>query len=192
MSLFENFSTFLESKLDEFLLRNPHLELEVLLEELNEEKQDTIKLINQLTLELPKLEKEIISVAQEIQKWHARIDTAEASQRFDLAKAAREKENDFLRLGHFIWNERASKEKHLTENKELLIKIEKRQKEVKQKLTEVKAKQGFTSSNNWDNFSTNQRVNYSQNNSNLNYLEKQFESLETDEEIAKMKRDLNL
>ncbi|MGK7915065.1 MAG: TIGR04376 family protein, partial [Prochloraceae cyanobacterium] len=51
MGLFEDFSHFLETRLDEFLRNNPHLELQAILEQLQEQEQDTLKLISQLQLQ---------------------------------------------------------------------------------------------------------------------------------------------
>ena len=45
MSLFDDFSRFLETRLEEFLRNNPHLELQALLEQLREQEQDALKLI---------------------------------------------------------------------------------------------------------------------------------------------------
>ncbi|MEY3222150.1 MAG: hypothetical protein RLZZ203_1006, partial [Cyanobacteriota bacterium] len=48
MSLFDDLSRFLESRLEEFLRNNPHLELQALLEQLREQEEDTLKLVADL------------------------------------------------------------------------------------------------------------------------------------------------
>lgn len=192
MGLFEDFSNFLESRLEEFLRDNPHLELEALLEQLQEEKQENIKLIAQLDLERKKLDNEIISVAKEIQVWHGRIETAKAAGRLDLEQAAQEREASLLRLGNLVWHQRASVEKRINEGKELLISIDKRQQEVKTKISQTKANQEYSQANKWDNTGWNQKVNYSYNQNNFDPLEEQFQKLETDDELEKMKKNLNM
>ena len=53
MGLFEVFSKLLETKLEEFLRSNPHLELQAIEEQLKEQEEDTLRLI----LEIQKQEK---------------------------------------------------------------------------------------------------------------------------------------
>ena len=65
MGLFEDLSQFLETRLDEFLRDNPHLELEALLEQLREQERDTIKLIADLEEQKKRHESEILTLAQE-------------------------------------------------------------------------------------------------------------------------------
>ncbi|MFN7854046.1 MAG: TIGR04376 family protein, partial [Dolichospermum sp.] len=65
MSLFDDLSRFLESRLEEFLRNNPHLELEALLEQLREQEEDTLKLIAELQLQEKRSQDEILSTAQE-------------------------------------------------------------------------------------------------------------------------------
>jgi uncharacterized protein (TIGR04376 family) len=113
MGLFDDFSRFLESRLDEFLQNNPHLELQAIEEQLLEQEQDTIKLIAQLQLQEKNLQDEILSIAQEIQTWHSRISTARASGREDLANAAQEREAALLRQGNQRWGANGRSEKTL-------------------------------------------------------------------------------
>jgi uncharacterized protein (TIGR04376 family) len=192
MGLFEDFSKFLETRLEEFLSNNPHLELEALLDQLQEQKRETVKLITQLDLERKKLDNEILSVAKDIQTWHGRIDKAKAVGRLDLAQAAQEREASLLRLGNLIWNQRSGVEKRLNDARELLVSIEQRQKEVKAKVAQIKANQQYSQANSWDNIGWNQGINYSNYNRNFDSLEEQFQSLETDYELEKMKRNRNL
>jgi uncharacterized protein (TIGR04376 family) len=192
MGLFEDFSNFLETRLEEFLRQNPHLELQALLDQLQEERQDTIKLISELNLERKKLDDEIVSVAKEISIWHGRIDKAKAAGRLDLAQAAQEREASLLRLGNLVWNQRATVEKRLNDTKNILVSMEEKQKDVKAKIAQMKANQPYSQTNNWDNIGWNQRVNYSDYHRSFDPLEEQFQRLETDDELEKMKRNLNL
>ena len=61
MGIFEDFTNFLESRLEEFLQSNPHLNLTIIAQELNTEKQNTIKSISRLELELKTIENNILN-----------------------------------------------------------------------------------------------------------------------------------
>jgi uncharacterized protein (TIGR04376 family) len=190
MGLFDDFSKFLEMRLEEFLRNNPHLELEALLEQLKEQKQDTIKLIAQLKLEEKKLESQILSVAKDIQIWHGRISKARAGGRLDLAEAAQEREAALLRQGNLLWGQRDGVKKRLAQAGQLLAQIEQREKEVQAQAAQVKAQQNY-SPNNWNNIGWHEGVNYSNYNRSFDPLEEQFQRWETDEELEQMKRNLN-
>jgi len=97
VGVFEDLSRFLESRLEEFLRNNPHLELQALEEQLREQEQDSQRLIADLQLQEKKLENEILATAQEIQRWHIRIEKAKAANRFDLVQPAQEREAALLR-----------------------------------------------------------------------------------------------
>ena len=56
MGLFDDFSQFLENRLEEFLQNNPHLELQALEEQLHQQEEDTLRLIIQLQRQEKKLE----------------------------------------------------------------------------------------------------------------------------------------
>ncbi|MEQ8960351.1 MAG: TIGR04376 family protein, partial [Coleofasciculus sp. C2-GNP5-27] len=85
MGLFEDLNRFLENRLDEFLRNNPHLELQALEEQLREQEEDTLKLIADLQLQQKRLQDDILGVAQDIQRWHERVNKAQSKGRPDLA-----------------------------------------------------------------------------------------------------------
>ncbi|MDR9405114.1 MAG: TIGR04376 family protein, partial [Halothece sp. Uz-M2-17] len=91
MGLLDDLTHFLETRLDDFLKKNPHLELQALEEQLREQEKDTIRLVLNLQNQEKKIENEILALAQDIQLWHQRIDKARAANREDLAQAAQEK-----------------------------------------------------------------------------------------------------
>ncbi len=191
MGLFDDFSQFLETRLEEFLHNNPHLELEALLEQLREQEQDTLRLIAELQLQEKRLQDQILSVAQDIQTWHARINKAKAAGRLDLARAAQEREASLLRQGNQLWGQMEGAKKRTVQAKELLSQIQQRQKEVKAKAVEVKAAQASSQkASNWDTIGWNQGASYSSYTSGADPLEEQFQRWETDEELEQMKRNL--
>lgn len=187
MSLFN----FLEERLEEFLKENPHLELLALEEQINEQKQDTIKLISQLELTQKRLQDEILAVATEIQSWHSRISKAQSAGRLDLAHAAQEREAALLRQGNQLWGQMEASKQQIIQAKELLRKIEQRQKEIKVKKQEIQSSQKQSNPpSSWDTTGWNQGYNYQQSNSGYDDLDAKFQEWELNEEIEKIKRKL--
>lgn len=191
MSLFDDISKFLESRLDDFLHKNPHLELQAILEQLQEQEQETKKLILNLELEEKRLQDEILAVAKDIQTWHARISKAEAAGRMDLAAAAKEREAALLRQGNQFWGQMQGTKTSLTQAKELLAQIQVRKQEVKTKADRVRSQQKTASQTN-NSYTTG----WDRGASYKNYygagdpLEAQFQRLETDDELEQMKRNM--
>jgi uncharacterized protein (TIGR04376 family) len=189
VGLFDDLNRFLENRLEEFLRNNPHLELEALLEQLRGQEQDTLRLIADLQLQEKRSQDEILSTAQEIQKWHIRVEKAKASNRQDLAAAAQEREAALLREGNQRWGQMQGLKERIAQSKELLRKIQVRRQEVQVKATEaqsVRAKvqtQQRIETNGWSNQA-------STNNSNSDDLEEKFRRWETQDELEQMKRNM--
>ncbi|MDF5717032.1 MAG: TIGR04376 family protein [Rhizonema sp. NSF051] len=189
MGLFDDLSRFLESRLEEFLRDNPHLELEALLEQLWEQEEDSLKLIADLQLQEKRSQEDLLSTAQEIQKWHIRVEKAKASGRQDLVAAAQERESALLREGNQRWGQMQGVKERITQAKELLRKIQQRRQEVQAKATEAQtartkaqAQQRIETSG-WSNkTSTSYR--------GFDELEEKFRRWETDDELQQMKRNL--
>ncbi len=139
VGLFDDFSRFLESRLEEFLKNNPHLELEALLEQLREQEEDTLRLIGELQLQEKRSQDEILAKAQEIQRWHIRIEKAKTANRLDLAQAAQQREATLLREGNQRWGQMQGVKERVTQAKELLKRIQQRRQEVQTKVTESKS-----------------------------------------------------
>lgn len=190
MGLFDDLSQFLETRLEEFLANNPHLELQALEEQLREQEQDTLRLITDLQLQEKRLESEILAVAKDIQAWHARIEKAKASGRQDLANAAQEREAALLRQGNQLWGQMEGTKKRLIQSKELLSQIQQRRKEVKAKAEQVKAAQADQKASSRDTIGWNQGAGYRTYNRATDPLEAEFQRWELDEELERMKRNL--
>ncbi|BAY13711.1 TIGR04376 family protein [Calothrix sp. NIES-2098] len=189
MGLFDDLSRFLENRLEEFLRNNPHLELEALLEQLREQEEDTLKLVADLQLQEKRSQEEILSTAQEIQRWHIRVQKAKAAGRDDLAIAAQEREAALLREGNQRWGHMQGLKERINQSKELLHKIQVRRQEVQAKATEAqtaRAKaqaQQRLETNGWSKSTSS----YS---SNFDDLEEKFRRWETQDELEQMKRNL--
>ena len=192
MGIFDDFSRFLETRLEEFLRNNPHLELQALVEQLKEQEQDTRSLIQELEGQKKRLEDEILALAQDIQTWHARIGKAKKAQRMDLAQAAQEREAALLRQGNQIWGQMEGVKKRLIQSQELLQQIQQRHKEVQIKAEQVKAEQAKTSQTtaNSDTVGWNQGANYRTYNRAADPLEATFHDWELEDELKEMKRNL--
>jgi uncharacterized protein (TIGR04376 family) len=190
VSLFDDLSRFLESRLEEFLRNNPHLELEALLEQLREQEEDTLKLIAELQLQEKRSQDEILSTAQEIQKWHIRIQKAQAADRQDLVTPAQAREAALLREGNQMWGHMQGLKERISQSQELLRKIQQRRQEVQTKAAEAQTARTQTQTQQrletqgW-NTTTN-----SHSNSNSDDLENTFRRWEIQDDLEKLKRNM--
>ncbi|MEC4818565.1 MAG: TIGR04376 family protein [Scytonema sp. PMC 1069.18] len=188
MGLFDDVSRFLENRLEEFLRNNPHLELDALLEQLREQEEDTLKLIADLQLQEKRSQEQILSTAQEIQKWHNRVQKAKASNRQDLVAAAEQREAALLREGNQLWGQMQGVKERITQAKELLRKVQVRRQEVQAKAVEAQtarakaqAQQRVEAAGWWNAASSY---------SGYDDLEDKFRRWETQEELEQMKRNM--
>ncbi len=189
MGLFDDLSRFLENRLEEFLRNNPHLELEALLEQLREQEEDTLKLIADLQLQEKRSQDDILATAQEIQRWHIRVQKAKDAGRQDLVTAASEREAALLREGNQRWGQMQGLKERINQSQELLRKIQQRRQEVQAKATEAqtaRAKaqtQQRLETNGWWNQT-------SSSSSGFDDLEEKFRRWETQDELEQMKRNM--
>ncbi|MGL6139630.1 MAG: TIGR04376 family protein, partial [Planktothrix sp.] len=139
MGLFEDFSNFFETRLDEFLKDNPHLELQALEEQLRQQEQDTLRLITELNREEKRLQNEILAVAQDVQKWHNWVQKAQAANRLDLVAPAQEREATFLRQGNQLWGQMQGVKERIQKSQEVYEQVQQRHQEVKVKAAEIEA-----------------------------------------------------
>lgn len=185
VGLFDDLSRFLENRLEEFLRSNPHLELE----QLREQEEDTLKLIADLQLQEKRSQEEILSTAQEIQRWHIRVQKAKNAGREDLAVKAQEREAALLRQGNQQWGQMQGLKERISQAQDLLKKVQQRRQEVQTKATEaqtarVKAQaQQRIETAGW----SNQSRSYSSGN---DPLEETFRRWETEAELEEMKRKM--
>lgn len=193
MGLFEDFSTFLETRLEEFLRNNPHLELQALEEQLREQEEETVRLLAELRLREKQLQDEILSTAQEVQRWHVRIEKAKQAQRFDLVKPAEEREAALLRQGNQLWGQMEVVKKRIEQTVELQRQIQLRRKEVRTRVVEAqqaaRANAQSQAEQQWQTSGWNQgySVGFSK---AADPLEQTFRQWETDEELEALKRQM--
>ncbi|MBO0348922.1 TIGR04376 family protein [Phormidium pseudopriestleyi FRX01] len=189
MGLFEDMSRFLETRLEEFMRNNPHLELQVLEEQLREQEEDTLKLILELQRKEKQLQDSILSTAQEIQLWHDRVSKAKAANREDLVRAAQEREASLLREGNQFWGQMQGVKERIEKAKDLYRQIQVRRREVKAKSVEAETARAQTKTEtSWD---TGWNKNYNRSfNSGADPLDQEFRRWEADEELERLKRNM--
>ena len=190
MGLFDDFSQFLEARLDEFLRNNPHLELQALEEKLREQEQETRRLMADLQLKEKQLQDEILATAQEIQRWHIRIEKARSAGRLDLAEPAQAHEAGLLREGNQKWGQMEMLKQRLKQTEELQQQIQTRRQEVQTKLTEAQTARATQTETRWAVNGWNQDQNASDIHSSADPLEQEFKRWEAQEELEQMKRQM--
>ena len=139
MGLFEDLSSFLEMRLEEFMRNNPQLELQALEETLQEQEEETLRLLADLKVREKKLQDEILATAQDIQRWHQRIEKAKAAQRLDLVAPAEAHEAALLRQGNQLWAQMELLKQRMQQTVELQQQIQIRRREVKAQVAEAQA-----------------------------------------------------
>jgi uncharacterized protein (TIGR04376 family) len=189
VGLFDDLSRFLEARLEEFLRNNPHLELEMLLEQLREQEEDTLKLIADLQLQEKRSQDEILETAQEIQRWHIRVQKAKAAGREDLAIPAQAREDALLREGNQKWGQMQGLKERITQSQELLSKIQQRRQEVQAKAKEAQTARAKAQTQQRLETNTWQTPASSYSNK-FDDLEEKFLRWETQDELEQMKRNM--
>ncbi len=190
MGLFDDFSQFLEARLDEFMRNNPHLELQALEEKLREQEQETRRLMADLRLKEQQLQDGILATAQEIQRWHSRIEKAKTAGRMDLAEPAQAHEAGLLREGNQKWGQMEILKQRLKQTEELQQQIQTRRQEVQTKLTEAQAARAAQTETRWAVNGWNQDQNATYMHSSADPLEQEFKRWEAQEELEQMKRKM--
>jgi uncharacterized protein (TIGR04376 family) len=191
VGLFDDLNRFLESRLEEFLRNNPHLELQALEEQLRQQEKDTLRLIIDLQAQEKRSQDEILATAQEIQLWHTRIAKAQAAGRVDLAQAAQEREAALLREGNQVWGKMQGIKQQIDKSKELQRQIQVRHQEIQTKLRESQATRSTKSQPqpNWETTGWNQSYSHTPR-GGADPLDEKFRRWEMDEELEQMKRNL--
>ncbi|MBD2015564.1 TIGR04376 family protein [Microcoleus sp. FACHB-53] len=190
MGLFDDFNRFLEDRLEEFLRNNPHLELQALEEQLREQEEDSLRLIADLKQQQKNLQDEILAIAQDIQRWHERVEKAQSHGRQDLAQAAQEREATLLRQGNQRWGQMEGVKQRIQQSQELIRQIQTRRQEVRTKAKEVEAARASNQDQSkvetfgWNQSSSRQSYN------GPDPLDDQFRRWELQEELDQMKRNM--
>jgi uncharacterized protein (TIGR04376 family) len=193
MSLFDDLSRFLETRLDEFLRANPHLELRALEDQLRGQEEDTVVLLGDLKRREGQLESSILETATDIQQWHGRIQKAKAANRQDLVGPAQEREAALLRQGNHLWGQLKSVKDRIEQTKALQQQVKTKRQEVKTKIAQAaataQAKAATEKSTDWGTTGWNQSP-YSFNQP-IDPLDASFRQWEAEEELNELKRKMS-
>ena len=187
MSLFDDLSRFLETRLDEFLRANPHLELRALADQLRGQEEDALRLLGDLKRREKQLEDGILETAQDVQQWHGRVAKAKAAGRQDLVGPAQEREAALLRQGNHLWGQLKGVKEPIEQTKELHQRVKAKREEVKTKIAQAAAPPKATTD--WGTTGWNQSA-YSFNQS-VDPLDESFRQWEAEEELKELKRQMN-
>lgn len=186
MSLFDDLSRFLETRLDEFLRANPHLELRALEDQLRGQEEDAIRLLVDLNRRVKQLEESILETATDIQQWHKRIEKAKVANRQDLVGPAQEREAALLRQGNHLWGQLKGTKERIAQTKELRQQVKVKRQEVKTKIAQAAAIP--KASTDWGTTGWNQSpYSYSQ---AVDPLDESFRRWEAEEELNELKRKM--
>jgi uncharacterized protein (TIGR04376 family) len=191
MGLFEDLSRFLETRLEEFLRNNPHLELQALAEKLREQEEEAVRLLAELQRREKQLQDEILSTAQDVQRWHVRIEKAKKANRLDLAQPAEEREAALLRQGNQLWGQMELLKDRIKQTIDLHRQIQARRQEVQQKIVQAEAQAAQVRAQQAQQWQTTgwQQTGYSFENA-ADPLEQTFRRWEMDEELEALKRQM--
>jgi uncharacterized protein (TIGR04376 family) len=193
MSVFEDFSRFLETRLEEFLRNNPHLELQALEEKLREQEEETVRLLADLRSREKRLQDQILETAQEVQRWHIRIEKAKNAGRTDLVRPAEEREAALLSQGNQLWGQMEVLKDRSKQTLELQRQIQLRRKEVQTKVAEAQAARATQQAEQrWQTTGWNQNYSFGNTSAAYDPLEKTFQQWETEEELQQLKRDMGM
>ncbi len=187
MGLFDDMKRFLETQLDDFMSKNPHLQIQVLEEQLQQQEEDSQTFLVELRGQEKRLQAEVLSTAQEIKSWHERVTKAQAAGREELATAAQERVDTLLRQGNQLWGKMQSIKDRTAQTTKLLETIKVRRQELKQKAAEVQAAR--TTSAAWEKPVDSWRSETSRSDPS-DPLEAQFLRWEAEEELQQLKKDL--
>ena len=187
MSLFDDLSKFLETRLDEFLRANPHLELRALEDQLRGQEEDAIRLVGDLMRREKQLESSILETAKDIQQWHGRVAKAKAANRQDLVGPAQEREAALLRQGNHLWGQMKSVKDRIEQTKQLREQVKSKRQEVKTKIAQAAAIPKAKATD-WGTTGWNQ-IPYGFNQAG-DPLDESFRQWEAEEELNELKRKM--
>lgn len=191
MGAFEDMNRFLEERLEEFLKSHPNLELQILEDQLREQESALQKSLLQMTTEQQQIQQTILKTAQEVQRWHERIEKAKQAKRPDLAEAARDREAALLRQGNQQWAQMGLIKQNIQQTQKLAAQIQSRRQDLQVKIREAKAApKGSPTPQSWQTSTTDQPWTSQYTPSGSDSLEAQFKVWEMEEELDALKRKM--
>ena len=158
--------------------------------QLRGQEQDAIRLLGDLKRREQQLEDSILATAQDIQRWHDRIQNAQAAHRVDLVKAAQEREAALLRQGNQYWGQLKGVKDQIEQTRTLQKEIHDRRRELKAKIAEAQAQRtAQRTTTSWDTCWANPPFE-GFGRDPMDPLEESFQRWETEQELEELKRQM--
>ena len=104
-SWWEQLEARLEQQLDAFLRANPAQESRLRDQEQQEQRQASQRHAQQRRQQAERLRAELLSLADEIRRWHERVERARAAGATDLAQRAQQHLDQLMERGRQRWQE---------------------------------------------------------------------------------------
>ena len=190
MGLFDDLTNFLETRLEEFLRNNPHLELQALEEQLEQQEADAMGLLADLQRQEKRLRDDILSTAKEVQLWHERIEKAKQADRTDLVWPAQEREAALLRQGNLLWGQMQGVKERMKRSQELVLQIQARRKEVQAKIVAAQAARAAASTSSTTSETTGWTQSASHRSGSDDQLDEKFRRWELEKELEELKKEI--
>ncbi len=183
MGLIDDLIRSLEIRLDAFLQAHPELELQALEEQLRQQELDAKNLLTRSQVELGTVEKQIMTLAEDIKLWHGRVEQAQAAKRPDLAAAARDREANLLQQGNQLWGQMQALKSRIAQMEPLLQQVQVRKQELKARIEAQRATRATEtrqeSSRDWAKTAASSR--------DWSQVETAFRDLEIEAELRRLK-----
>lgn len=190
MGLFDDLTNFLETRLEEFLRNNPHLELQALEEQLEQQEADAMGLLADLQRQEKRLRDDILGTAKEVQLWHERIEKAKQADRTDLVGPAQEREAALLRQGNLLWGQMQGAKERMKRSQELVLQIQARRKEVQVKIVDAQAARAAASTSATTSETTGWTQSASHRSGSDDQLDEKFRRWELEKELEELKKEI--
>ncbi len=190
MGLFDDLNNFLETRLEEFLRNNPHLELQALEEQLEQQEADAMGLLADLQRQEKRLRDDILSTAKEVQLWHERIEKAKQAERTDLVGPAQEREAALLRQGNLLWGQMQGVKERMKRSQELVLQIQARRKEVQTKIIAAQAARAAASTSANTSETNGWTQSASHRSGSNDQLDEKFRRWELEKELEELKKEI--
>lgn len=191
MGLFDDLTNFLETRLEEFLRNNPHLELQALEEQLEQQEADAMGLLADLQRQEKRLRDDILSTAKEVQLWHERIEKAKQADRTDLVGPAQEREAALLRQGNLLWGQMQGVKERMKRSQELVLQIQARRKEVQAKIIAAQAARAASTTSEATSETTGWTQSASHRSGSNDQLDEKFRRWELEKELEELKKEIS-
>jgi uncharacterized protein (TIGR04376 family) len=188
MGVLEDITRFLETRVEEFIRKNPQLELQLLDDQLRQQEEEILKLIVEYGKQEKQLQDQILAIAEDVRLWHERAKKAESAGMKDLQQGALEREASLLRQGNQVWAQMELAKQRLKQTQELQAQVKQRRKEVQAKIAQAHAQSSTTPNTtqtafDWERFNASRFNQFDE-------LDAKFRQWETEEELQRMKRKM--